>query len=198
MRLRRGLVWGVVFVVVGLAVLVAVHALTLLPVDLRFAHIGLKGTRITIDSPKLVGYRQDGRPYELHARTGVQDLSTPDVFELEGVDVRVETGATDSVMLTAGGALYNAKTDRADLAQSVRIFDAKSFDLTMSRAVMDFKAGALSSDRSATLKLEKVTITADSAEFSQGERRMSFAGRVHTLIEGEEDDAGKAAVDARE
>lgn len=193
-RLRRTILWLVAGVVGGVAVVVAFHSLSFLPMDLRFARIGLKGSRITIETPRLVGYRQDGRPYELRARIGVQDLATPDIFELEGVEVRVETGPNEALLLTAGRAVYNAKTDHADLGGGAHIFDEKSFDLKLSRAVMDFKAGALTSDETATLRLDKMTITADRAEFTQAERRVSFAGHVHTVIKGEEDEADETTV----
>lgn len=197
-RLRRAIVWLVAGVVGGVAAVVAFQSLSFLPVDLRFAHIGLKGSRITIETPRLVGYRQDGRPYELRARIGVQDLATPDVFELEGVDVRIETGPNDAVLLASGRAVYNAKADRADLGGGVRIFDEKSFDLKLSRAVMDLKAGALVSDEPATLRLGKITVSADGAKFTQADRRVSFVGHAHTVIEGEKDEAAEAAPSARE
>lgn len=196
-RLRRAIVWLVAGVVGGVAVVVGFQSLSFLPLDLRFAHIGLKGSRITIETPKLVGYRQDGRPYELRARIGVQDLTAPDRFELEGVEVRVETGPNGAVLLSSGNAVYDAKTDHADLRGGVRIYDEKSFDLELSRAVMDLKAGALASDAPATLKLDQMTITADSAEFTQAERRMSFAGHVHTQIKGDAEEPAEPTVDAR-
>lgn len=194
-RFRRAIQWLVAVIVGGSAAVIGVQSLGSLPVDLRFARIGLKGSRITIETPRLVGYRQDGRPYELRARIGVQDLATPDVFELEGVDVRVETGPNDAVLLSSASAVYNAKTDRADLDGGVHIYDNKAFDLRLSRAEMNLKAGALTSDRPATLLLGKVTITADGAEFTQADRRVSFAGHVHTLIKGEEDGPAEAPAD---
>ena len=57
--------------IVGLGLLIS--SLRFLPVDLSLARVALKGTRIVIESPKLVGYRKDGRPYEVRARVGTQD-----------------------------------------------------------------------------------------------------------------------------
>lgn len=184
-KLKRGIVWGVGTLVAAIVLVAAYESLRLLPIDLRFAQIGLDGSRITIKTPKLVGYRQDGKPYQLTAQVGVQDMATPDVFELSSANVRLESGPGDAVLLTAGLALYNAKTDRADLSDGVRIYKDNSFDLALNRAVMDFKANVLTSDQPATLKLDKITITADAAEFSQNERRGAFTGHVHTVIEGD-------------
>ncbi len=197
-RLRRAIVWSVGGVAAVVLILVGYKSLSLLPVDLRFAHIGLSGTRITIQTPRIVGYGQDGRPYELRADLGVQDMATPDVFELDGLKVKIESGVETPVLLASGKAVYNSKNDHADLTSGVRIYDDKSFELTMTRAQMDFHAGRLTSDDKAMLKLDKITITSDLAEFSQPERRASFSGHVRTVIPGDELRVGRSAGDERQ
>ena len=187
-RLRRVTFWGSGLIVGLVAIVIAFQTLRFLPLDLRFAHIGLKGTRITIEAPKLVGYRQDGRPYELRAKLGIQDMAKPDLFELEGMEVRLETGAESTVLLDAGNGLYNSKKDKADLTQNVRIHDNKNFDLRLESAVMDFKASILTSDHRALLKLNGGEVTAKSVEFVQAERRATFIGDVHSVLYGEDDE----------
>ncbi len=196
-RLRRATLWGSGIIVTVVGVIIAFQTLRFLPVDLRFSHIGLNGTRITIQSPKLVGYRQDGRPYELRARLGVQDMSKPDLFELEDLAVRLETGNDSAVLLEAGEGLYDAKKDRADLNNAVRIHDDKNFDLRLESGVMDFKANTLTSDRSATLTLDGGEVVADSVKFSQADRQATFIGHVHSVLYGETGDDAMTAGDRR-
>jgi lipopolysaccharide export system protein LptC len=191
-RLRRMMIWSAGAVVGVVLIGMGIHALRFLPVDLRFARVGLKGSRITIESPKLVGYRKDGRPYELHARVGIQDMSTPDVFELEDMDVRMD-GGDKIVTLTAVNGVYNSKLERADLAGGVRIRDDRQFDMNLKSAVMDFRASVMSSDQPVTLKIDNGEVVAKSVEFSQNERRATFTGDVHSVIYGEGDDAAKGA-----
>jgi lipopolysaccharide export system protein LptC len=192
-RLRRVTLWGSGVIVAIVAIIIGFQTLRFLPIDLRFAHIGLKGTRITIESPKLVGYRQDGRPYELRAKMGIQDMGKPDLFELDGVEVRLETGADSAILLTAGNGLYDAKKDRAELTNSVHILDHKDFDLALESAVMDFKASNLTSDRPATLKLNGGEVKGNSVEFSQTERRATFLGDVHSVLYGEDGEVTSAS-----
>ena len=130
-RLRWFMLWGVGGIVAVVAVIVGFQFLRFLPIDLRFAHIAMKGSRITIESPKLVGYRPDGRPYELRAKVGIQDMSTPDLFELEELDVHLDSGPDQAVLLKAAAGLYDSKKDRADLSGGVRIYDDKSYELLL-------------------------------------------------------------------
>jgi lipopolysaccharide export system protein LptC len=81
-RLRRWLLWGAGGTMALVGIGLAASSLRFLPIDLNLSRVALKGTRIVIETPKLVGYRKDGKPYEIRARVGVQDIATPDVFDL--------------------------------------------------------------------------------------------------------------------
>ena len=192
-RLRRWIFWtaGSIVGVVLLGLLVG--SLRFLPVDLRLARIALKGTRITIETPKLVGYRKDGRPYEVRAKVGVQDIATPDVFDLEGLEVRVENSADNTIMLSAAKGIYNAKADHADMSGGVVIRDDKNFEMRLDSAAMDFKASVMTSDQPVHLKLETGEVFAKSVEFAQKERHVTFEGEVHSVLYGESDDAPATA-----
>jgi lipopolysaccharide export system protein LptC len=185
-RLRRWILWGVggTVALVGLGLLVS--SLRFLPIDLNLQRVALKGTRIVIETPKLVGYRKDGRPYEVRARVGVQDITKPDVFELEGLDVRVENAANSAVTLTAAQGVYNTKNDRADMSGGVVIRDDKTFDMRMEAAVMDFKASVMTSEKPVTLKIDGGEVVADRVEFAQKERRATFSGNVRSVLYGED------------
>ncbi len=185
-RLRRWIVWGVGGVVglVGLGLLIG--SLRFLPVDLNLARVALQGTRIVIESPKLVGYRKDGRPYEVRARVGVQDIAKPDVIELEGLDARVETADDNAVVLTAPKAVYSTKTDHAEMNSGVQITDNKNFNLLTDSAAMDFKASVMTSDKPVTLKIQGGEVKSEHVEFAQKERRATFTGNVRSVLYGED------------
>ncbi len=184
-KLRRWILWGVGGMVglVGLGLLVG--SLRFLPVDLNLARVALQGTRIVIESPKLVGYRKDGRPYEVRARVGVQDIAKPDIIDLDGLDVRVETTDESAVVLTAPKAVYSTKTDHADMSGGVQITDAKNFDLRTEAAAMDFKTSVMTSDKPVTLKIQGGDVRSEHVEFAQKERRATFTGNVRSVLYGE-------------
>lgn len=187
-RLRRFLLWGAGGITVAVLIAVGVRSINFLPADLRFAHIGLKGSRITIEEPKLVGYRSDGRPYELRAKVGVQDMTTTNLFDLEGINVRMENGTDNVVTLTAVKGTYDSKVDSARLSEGVRIFDDRNYDMAMQSATMDFKASVMRSDQPVTVKLRGGTVAAKSVEFVQQERRATFIGEVHSVLDGENEE----------
>jgi lipopolysaccharide export system protein LptC len=185
-RLRRWILWGVGGTVAMVGLGLAVSSLRFLPIDLSLARVALNGTRIVIETPKLVGYRKDGMPYEIRARVGVQDIAKPDVFDLDGLEVRVETQSEKPIVLAAAKAVYSAKNDHADMSGGVKISDSKNFDMRMDTAAMDFKASVMTSDKPVTLKIDGGEVLADSVEFSQKERRASFTGNIRSVLYGED------------
>ena len=188
-KLRRWIFWGAGIVVGSVVVGLLVGSLRFLPVDLNLSRVALKGTRIVIETPKLVGYRKDGRPYEVRAKLGVQDVTRPDVFELEDLEVRVENTRDSSIVMTARNGVYDARSDHADLAGGVSIRDDKSFDMRLASAEMDFKASVMKSSKPVTLKIDGGEVKAEGVEFSQKERRATFSGTVHSVLYGETDTA---------
>lgn len=186
-RLRKWILWtaGGASALIALAVLI--ESLRFLPIDLRLARVALKGSRIVIETPKLVGYRKDGRPYEVRARVGMQDIAKPELFELEGLEVRVETKGDEAVTLTAPKANYSTKADTAKMQGGVRITDSKSFDMRMESADMDFKASVMTSNAPVTLHIDGGEVAADHVEFQQKDRRATFTGNVRSVLYGEDD-----------
>ncbi len=185
-RLRRLILWGVGGTVGIVGIGLVVSSLRLLPIDLSLSRVALKGTRIVIDTPKLVGYRKDGKPYEVRARVGVQDITSPDVFDLDGLDVRVESEGAQPIVLTAAKANYSTKSNLAKMNGGVVISDKKNFEMRTESAAMDFGASVMTSDKHVALKIEGGQVDADSIEFSQKELRATFSGNIHSVLYGED------------
>ena len=115
----------------------------------------------------------------------MQDIHKPDIFELEELEARLDTGKGLPVLLTSAAAVYDGKQDRAELSNGVRISDEKNYDLRLESATMDFKASTLNSRRPATLKLDCCDVDGKSVEVAQTESRVTFTGAVHSVFHGD-------------
>ncbi|MBY6243564.1 LPS export ABC transporter periplasmic protein LptC [Methylosinus sp. Sm6] len=186
-RLRRLLVWGSAGIVVAALVGGLVRSLSFLPVDLSFSRVVTQGTRITIEDPKLIAYRKDGRPYELRARTAVQDLTQPDIYELHQLEVRLTGEADGVIILTSEQGVYDGGKDQAELTGSAHLHDGKRFDMKTASATIDFRGGLVTSATPTILTLDDSIVTAQSSEFSQTEKRATFIGAVHSTFPGDDE-----------
>ena len=67
-----------------------------------------------MELPKLSGYRQDGRRYDVRAASGVQDIKVPNIIELNQMDATFETGDNNR----DGGFGLGRELDQRRLAPS--------------------------------------------------------------------------------
>jgi lipopolysaccharide export system protein LptC len=159
-----------------------------LPQNISIGGVGLDGTRVTIASPKITGFRKDGRPYDVRATTGYKDILKPDITELVTIDARVGMGDGSTSRITAKTGVYDAAKESVFLQGAVRIKNPTGYDMRMSVATMDFNSGGLVTDQPVDVLLNASSITADRMEISDNGHKISFFGHVKTVTKEEEDD----------
>src|SRR5882672_6519496 len=78
-----GVLVSILAVIVVATVLDPLRALAKLPINI--GGLVVSGTKITMQQPRLTGYTQDSRPYVVNARAAAQDVTKPDVLELDDI-----------------------------------------------------------------------------------------------------------------
>jgi lipopolysaccharide export system protein LptC len=186
--LRWGIVAGALALAVGLAASAFLGRLGRGSVDMSLARATLDGTRVTMESPRLNGFRKDGRPYEVRARTGVQDVRTPKIIELSGVEETLQTADRTAVRVVAPEGLFDSGADLMRLsagasgAGPVRLTSASGFDVELRNAEMDFKTGALRSGEPVKVRMTNGTVDADALDVAGNGAAVSFIGNVRSVI----------------
>ena len=157
-------------------------------VDMSLARATLDGTRVTMESPRLNGFRKDGRPYEVRARAGVQDVRTPKIIELSGVEATLQTADRAAVRVVAPEGVFDSGADLMRLsggaggAGVVRLTSASGFDVELRNAEMDFKTGALRSGEPVKVRMTNGVVDADSLDVAGNGAAVSFIGNVRSVI----------------
>ena len=76
----------------------------------------IKGTKITMQRPRLDGFTSDARPYEFTANDAAQDISKPDFMELQQPRGRMRMQDKSTVDMSAKSGTYDMKSRDADAA----------------------------------------------------------------------------------
>ncbi len=77
--------------------------------------VSMAGTKVTMESPKLSGFKKDGKAYEVFARQAVQDIKTPTIVELNNLTSRLEQENKKFARLSAD---WGASTNRPTISTS--------------------------------------------------------------------------------
>lgn len=151
---------------------------------LSMGPVSLSGSKITMDTPKLKGFRDGNLPYELSAAAATQDITKPDEVELQTINGRVSLGGDDFALIDAGTGVYDSKKEFMDLKGDVRVRTNAGYDARLSSATIDFKNGLVVSNEPVTVATNEGTISADRLDISENGKHIVFEGRVQAVMDG--------------
>jgi lipopolysaccharide export system protein LptC len=142
LRHSRHVRWmRVALIGVVVIVLLAVVADNYLPIGgLRLpGEIGklvIKGTKITMQEPRLTGFTSDSRPYEFIADAAQQDITTPDIVDLQKIRAKIAMADKSTVHLWADTGVYNMKTDMLTLNDNIHLVSTTGYEARLRRACL--------------------------------------------------------------
>lgn len=181
--LKRGIVVVACLAVVALAVIVVVDPFRrVAEAGLSIDKVGVSGTKVTMANPKLNGFRQDSRPYQVIARTAVQDIRKPNQIELNELEATIDMGPNGTGRVTAATGFYDSTREVMDLRTNVRMRSEAGYELLASSAAIEFKTGKMVSDEPVKVMMRTGTIDADRMTVLDSGKQMIFEGRVKTLM----------------
>jgi lipopolysaccharide export system protein LptC len=181
--IRRGIVASVAGLslgIVGYAFFDPLRAV--LPANMSISGAGLSGSRVTMAKPKMSGFRSDGRPYDFTADTAVQDLRKPNELELNQLDAHVTMPDKSIAHIVADKGIYDASKDIMDLDGNIHLTGASGYDVRMSKAHVQFKAGNVSTPQPVTVLMQSGSVNADQMTMVDNGKQITFVGHVHSVM----------------
>jgi lipopolysaccharide export system protein LptC len=146
--------------------------------------VSLSGTKITMEKPKLTGYRKDNRGYEMTATAALQDVRRPTIVELKEIKGRMtldESGALAHLEAVSG--IFDSQKEQLELQEAIYVRTDNNQEAWLKSAKIDFKAGTLFSKETVKVSMPGTTIEADAVDITEQGKVISFIGRVKTVLE---------------
>jgi lipopolysaccharide export system protein LptC len=153
--------------------------------------LGVQGSKITMESPKIAGIGRNQRGYQVTAETAVQDITKPDQLELKNLRAEIEMADTDILVVTAKTGTYHTKADKVTLREHVVFTTAQGLNAKMSEAVVDMKKGTLQSDRFVDFRLPSGRVQANAVEIEDSGEVVRFSRGVIFDLDADEPEAKK-------
>ena len=131
-----------------------------------------------MESPHLAGFTPDQRPYDLVAKSAVQDLTDPDHVELNILRAKVLMEDQSTVTLNAKTGVFDTKQQQLDLKKDILLTTSSGYEARLSRAFVDMAKGTVSSDERVDVKLTNGTLSADRLRITDNGEVVRFEGNV--------------------
>jgi lipopolysaccharide export system protein LptC len=165
-----------------------------LPVNV--GNLVISGTKITMEAPHLAGFTRDARAYELSADTAAQDLTKPDIVDLNRIHAKVQMQDKSTVKLTALRGVYNSKGEMLQLDQDIEITSTTGYAGHLTEALVDIRKGHIVSTKPVTVKLLQGMLHAKALEIIDSGDRVIFSGGVNMTLHLQHSDAAGHAASA--
>jgi lipopolysaccharide export system protein LptC len=146
--------------------------------------VNLSGTKVTMEAPKLSGFRKDQKAYEVTAREAVQDVRKPTLIELNDLRANLETDPRQFARLSARSGLYDTSGERLDLKGDVSVrMDSGAYSVDMKTARIDMKTGNVDTAEPVVVRSANAVIEADSMQLRENGKHVVFEGRVRSVFQ---------------
>nr|WP_246408379.1 LPS export ABC transporter periplasmic protein LptC [Microvirga lupini] len=137
-----------------------------------------------MSSPKLNGFKNDNRPYEVTASEATQDVRKPDLVQLKNLKARVVTDDRGSVaLLQAASGTLDTKREQMRLRDDIVVTTDAGHEVKLRSAFVQFKSGNVTSNEPVSVSFGNGSIEAEKLKVTDNGKVMSFEGRVRTVLE---------------
>jgi lipopolysaccharide export system protein LptC len=143
----------------------------------------IKGTKITMQRPRLKGFTGDARPYEFTANSAAQDINNPDFMELQEPRGKMQMEDTSKVDISANSGTYDMKSEMLTLKDDVHVVSSTGYEVRLSDAVIDMHKGEMVSDKPVWVKLLTGVLNAKRLEVVENGNLIRFGGGVAMTVQ---------------
>ena len=147
----------------------------------------IKGTKITMQQPRMAGFTLDSRPYEFTAQSAEQDITKPDLMELHQLEAKIEMEDKSRVTVTSNAGSYDMKTEKLNLVDDVHLVSSTGYEVKLSEAQVDVHKGNVVSEKPVWVKLTNGVINANRLDVIDGGDIIRFSGGVSMTIVPDQD-----------
>ena len=155
----------------------------------------ISGTKITMESPKLSGYTRDQRWYELNAKSAAQDITKPDMVELQEIRAKIQTEDKSTIFLSSKDGLFDRKAGILTLNHNIVLKSSSGFEMHLEEAVVDTGNGEVVSNKPVSVFAQDATVNADRLEVAKSGEIVNFIGNVVMNLNGLDAATQPAAAD---
>lgn len=161
--------------IIGVSVFNPFRMLTNLPIDI--GNVVVSGTKITMQAPQMAGFTPDRRPYEVTAKTAMQDVTNPNLVELETLKAKIEMEDKSIVLMDARRGFLKNREQLLDLYDDVYLKSA-TYEARLSEASVDMGKGSVVSNKPVRVNMLEGTLDAQRLEITGRGEVMTFYGGV--------------------
>lgn len=141
----------------------------------------VSGTKITMQQPRITGFTRDSRPYEFTAKAAAQDLTKPDLVDLQDMQGKVHMKDDSIVDVNAQNGVYNSKTEMLELGRNTVVTSTSGYKVLIDNATIDVRNTRLVTEEPVHVEMKEGKLDAQRMEILESGNVIRFDGVKMTL-----------------
>ena len=135
---------------------------------------------------RINGFDRNNHPYEIRAKSGVQDKTVSSLVHLDGMTADFIRPAGENLNVTSDKAQYDSKSKIMDLKGNVVLDQGQKFKAMMEKATVNTVDQTLQSQSPVVVEAQGGIIHADSLTVTENGNRVLFKGGVKAHFGGKQ------------
>jgi lipopolysaccharide export system protein LptC len=136
----------------------------------------VSGTKITMQQPRITGFTRDSRPYEFTAKAAAQDLTKPDMVDLQDMQGKIHMKDNSTVDVIAPGGTYNSKTELLQLGRNTVVTSTSGYKVLLDNALIDIRSTKLVTEEPVHVEMKEGVLDAQRMEILDSGNTIRFDG----------------------
>jgi len=142
--------------------------------------VSLQGAKLTMDQPKVSGFKRDSKAYEMVADTATQDVRRPNVVDMKAPVARIEMDKGSWARMSALTGVYDSSSEKLAVTDDVKVRTDSGMEMRLLKADVDFKSGVVVTDKPVEVDLPNGWIKSERMQITDNGNRAVFEGRVRS------------------
>ena len=135
-----------------------------------------------MQQPRIAGFTRDNRRYDLTAQAAGQDVTKPDLVELQGIHATMEMQDNAVFDTTAQNGIYNSKSEQLTLTNHIVVTSTNGYEALLSEALLDVRGNKIISEKPIYVKTSTATVNANRLEVIDGGDVIRFERGVNVEL----------------
>lgn len=163
---------------------------TIIP-EASVASVSLQNNKLTMEQPKLAGFKRDNKAYEIVAEAASQDIKKPNIVELIAPVARIEMQKGSWVRLSAANGVYDTSTEKLVVNEKVTVKTDSGLDMRLKQADVEFKTGNMVSNQPVEVDMPDGWVRSEKMRVTDNGKTIIFEGSVRSEIRAEQPGASE-------
>lgn len=146
--------------------------------------VDMQSNSLVMDAPRVSGFSNAKRSYEVSAQKATQNLQNPKIVTLDRIEAAVGLDGAGKAMVRAATGVYDSEAETLSLKDGIRMESSAGYEADLSEAQVNLRTQSVQSSKPVEIRTNDGVIKGNAVEISDGGSRIQLSRGVSVTFGG--------------